>query len=151
VVLFLWHLPAVAPLQVPEVQSEFCLQVAVAHCPTTAPLQLEPALTAVQVALVKQLVGVANWHLPAPAPLQVPVPQSAFFKHPVEQVPVTTPPQVALALRLAQSALAQQLVAAGTQLPIVSPLQVPAPQSPSRWHDNAEQVPSVPPLHACHH
>jgi hypothetical protein len=58
-------------------------------------------------------------------------PQSVLFLQAVEQVPLTTPPQVALAFRPAQSALAQQLVVAGTQLPIVSPLQVPTPQSPS--------------------
>jgi hypothetical protein len=60
VVLFFLHLPVLAPLQVPEVQSEFCLQVAVEHWPATIPAQLEAGLTAVQVELAQQLVGVAN-------------------------------------------------------------------------------------------
>ena len=79
--------------------------------------------------------------------LQVSPPQSALVAQVLEQVPVCSPSQVALAFRLVQSPLTQQLLVAGTQLPIEAPLQVPLPQSAVALQVAAEQLPIAPPLH----
>ena len=112
--LVLLQVPSKAPPQVPFPQSEVALQVPAAQVPVAAPLQVEPALRLVQSELA-QHVFAGGTQLPCLGdPLQVDPPQSVLFLQAAEQVPVTAPLQVALALKLVQSALAKQLLAVGT-------------------------------------
>ena len=137
----------VPPLQLPELQSEFLWHVLLEQSPVTTPPQVAAAFLLVHSDVNQQEVGDARVHVPWFEPLQVPLPQSALILHVgVEQLPVTAPVQAAPAFRLAQSDWAQQFFAAGTQLPMDSPLQVPVPHSASALQVADEQLPSAPPV-----